>query len=102
MFQEVVFVDYLPPLGVNVDPDITTEMRTKKATARLLGCSAWHLNENESGFILVFEDEAGQIHIQEINRFDVRTHYHHSVYPTLEAARRDGYRNEIDDVLGST
>jgi len=101
MFQEVVFVDYLPPLGVNVDPDIKTEMRTRKTNARLIGCSAWNLGEGESGFILVFEDEAGSIHIQEINRFDVRTHYHHSVYPTLEAARRDGYENEINDVLAT-
>lgn len=100
MFQEMIFVDYLPPLGVDVDPDIPTEMRTRKVSARLVGCSAWNINEEESGFILVFEDEAGRVHIQEINRFGTHTHYHHSVYQTLEEARRDGYEREVKDVLG--
>jgi hypothetical protein len=98
MFREVIFIDYLPPLGIDVD-DIPTEMRTSVYLARLLGCSTWNI-EGESGFILVFEDEAGRVHIQEINRFGVNTYYHHSVYKTLEAAREDGYKNEIDDVLG--
>jgi hypothetical protein len=100
MLQEVIFVDYLPPLGVDVDPDIPTEIRTKKTNARLVGCSAWNINEEESGFILVFEDDAGLVHIQEINRFGVRTHYHHSVYQTLDDARRDGYEREVNEVLG--
>jgi hypothetical protein len=99
MFQEVTFVDYLPPLGIDVD-DVPTVMRTSKANARLLGCSTWNIDEGESGFILIFEDEAGWIHIQEINRFGVNSYYHHSVYKTLEEARDDGYKNEIDDALG--
>jgi len=100
MFQEIVFVDYLPPLGVYVDADITTELRTKKANARLVGCSAWNIDEEESGFILVFEDETGRVHIQEINRFGTRTHYHHSVYQTPDDARKDGYEREVNEALG--
>ena len=100
MFQEFIFVDYLPPLGVDVDAEITTEMRTRKVNARLLGCSAWNVGEVDSGFILVFEDEAGLVYVQEINRFGVNTYYHYNVYQTLDEARRDGYEREVNDALG--
>jgi len=98
--QEIVFVDFLPPLGVTEDvEDFPTEMRTKRVKARLLGCSTWNIQEDESGFILIFEDEVGLIHIQEINRFGTDTYYHHSVYKTLDDAKNNGYECEVNEVM---